>query len=119
MRLNISHETAYHYDDEVRASIQYLRLTPHDSERQRILSWQLDLPRPVRAQLAQNVLQCRSIGCAHDDLGVARLLAGRANSEVRDLVVTAMQKDEVQDLRERLRVDDMAVEVNGFGGHKG
>ena len=51
MRLSISHETTYHYEDQVRASIQYLRLTPHDSERQHVLSWQLDLPRPVRAQL--------------------------------------------------------------------
>ena len=48
MRLSISHETTYHYEDQVRASIQYLRLTPHDSERQHVLSWQLDLPRPVR-----------------------------------------------------------------------
>ena len=28
MRLSISHETTYHYEDQVRASIQYLRLTP-------------------------------------------------------------------------------------------
>jgi transglutaminase-like putative cysteine protease len=51
MRLSISHETTYHYADQVRASIQYLRLTPHDSERQHVLSWQLNLPRPVRAQI--------------------------------------------------------------------
>ena len=51
MRLSISHDTTYHYEDQVRASIQYLRLTPHDSERQHVLSWQLDLPRPVRAQV--------------------------------------------------------------------
>ncbi|MCE0463620.1 MULTISPECIES: transglutaminase family protein [Pseudomonas] len=51
MRLSISHETAYHYENQVRASIQYLRLTPHDSERQQVLSWQLDLPRPARAQV--------------------------------------------------------------------
>ncbi|RAU41563.1 MULTISPECIES: transglutaminase family protein [unclassified Pseudomonas] len=51
MRLSISHETTYHYDDQVRASIQYLRMTPHDSERQQVLSWQLALPRPVRAQV--------------------------------------------------------------------
>ena len=31
MRLSISHETTYHYEDQVRASIQYLRLTPHAS----------------------------------------------------------------------------------------
>lgn len=51
MRLSISHETSYRYEAQVRASIQYLRLTPHDSERQKVLSWQLNLPRPVRAQV--------------------------------------------------------------------
>jgi len=68
MRLSISHETAYHYDDEVRASIQYLRLTPHDSERQQVLSWHLDLPRPVRAQLDPfgNILHVLTLDHPHD-----------------------------------------------------
>ncbi|PSS46579.1 transglutaminase family protein [Pseudomonas sp. BBP2017] len=70
MRLTISHETAYHYEDQVRASIQYLRLTPHDSERQHILAWQLDLPRPVRAQLDPfgNILHVLSLEEPHSDL---------------------------------------------------
>jgi len=70
MRLTISHETAYHYEDQVRASIQYLRLTPHDSERQQVLSWQLDLPRPVRAQLDPfgNILHVLSLEEPHSDL---------------------------------------------------
>lgn len=60
MRLSIRHKTSYHYEDQVRASIQYLRLTPHDSNRQQILEWQLDLPRPVRAQRDPygNILMC-------------------------------------------------------------
>ncbi len=68
MRLSLSHETAYHYDDEVRASIQYLRLTPHDSERQRVLSWHLDLPRPVRAQIDPygNILHVLTLDDPHD-----------------------------------------------------
>ncbi len=33
MRLSITHDTTYRYEDRVRASIQYLRLTPQDSER--------------------------------------------------------------------------------------
>ncbi|CAK9888154.1 MULTISPECIES: transglutaminase family protein [Pseudomonas] len=73
MRLTISHETAYHYEDQVRASIQYLRLTPHDSERQQVLSWQLDLPRPVRAQLDPfgNILHVLSLEEPHSDLVIA------------------------------------------------
>lgn len=51
MRLSVSNETTYRYEDQVRASIQYLRLTPHDSERQHVLSWRLALPHPVRAQV--------------------------------------------------------------------
>jgi len=70
MRLSISHETAYHYDDEVRASIQYLRLTPHDSERQHVLSWQLDLPRHVRAQIDPfgNILHVLTLDEPHHDI---------------------------------------------------
>lgn len=41
MKLTISHDTTYRYDDQVRASIQYLRLTPQESERQHVLDWHL------------------------------------------------------------------------------
>ncbi|MBC3363715.1 transglutaminase family protein [Pseudomonas sp. SWRI154] len=70
MRLSISHETAYHYEDLVRASIQYLRLTPHDSERQHVLSWQLDLPRPVRSQLDPfgNILHVLTLDEPHETI---------------------------------------------------
>lgn len=37
MRLSIAHDTTYRYEDRVRASIQYLRLTPQDSERQHVV----------------------------------------------------------------------------------
>ena len=70
MRLSISHETTYRYEDQVRASIQYLRLTPHDSERQHVLSWQLDLPRPVRAQLDPfgNILHVLTMDEPHESI---------------------------------------------------
>ncbi len=51
MRLSISHDTTYRYADTVRASIQYLRLTPQESERQHVLRWDLELPCPARSQL--------------------------------------------------------------------
>ncbi len=80
MRLSISHETTYHYDDQVRSSIQYLRLTPHDSERQQVLSWQLTLPRPVRAQIDPfgNILHVLSLEEPHEAIIIAR--AGRWKS---------------------------------------
>jgi len=50
MKLSVSHDTRYSYDDQVRASIQYLRLTPQPSTRQRVLDWALELPGTARAQ---------------------------------------------------------------------
>jgi len=51
MKLSIRHDTTYRYTDEVCTSIQFLRLTPQDSARQRVLQWHLELPRLVRSQL--------------------------------------------------------------------
>ncbi|AUM69915.1 transglutaminase family protein [Pseudomonas fluorescens] len=51
MKLSIRHDTTYSYADEVCTSIQFLRLTPKDSQRQRILEWHLELPRLVRSQI--------------------------------------------------------------------
>ncbi|QLR43788.1 transglutaminase family protein [Enterobacter sp. RHBSTW-00994] len=44
MKLVIDHLTRYGYDEEVKFSTQYLRLTPHSSGRQKITSWTLSLP---------------------------------------------------------------------------
>jgi len=83
MRLSISHETTYHYEDQVRASIQYLRLTPHDSERQHVLSWQLDLPRPVRAQIDPfgNILHVLTLDEPHD----AIIIGARGQVDIDEL----------------------------------
>ena len=73
MRLSISHETSYCYEAQVRASIQYLRLTPHDSERQTILSWQLSLPRAVRAQIDPygNILHVLTLDEPHEAIKIS------------------------------------------------
>lgn len=70
MKLSISHDTSYRYQDQVRGSIQYLRLTPQESQRQHVHSWQLDLPRPARAQLDPygNVLHVLTLDEPHDEL---------------------------------------------------
>ena len=44
MRLDVVHTTHYVYDSPVRASTQYLRLTPRDSARQSVISWQIETP---------------------------------------------------------------------------
>jgi transglutaminase-like putative cysteine protease len=48
MRLNIHHETVYHYAAPASYSIQYLRLTPPTLPGQRVLSWKLSAPAPLR-----------------------------------------------------------------------
>jgi transglutaminase-like putative cysteine protease len=49
MRLDVVHTTRYAYDSPVRASTQYLRLTPRDSARQSVVAWQIETPgTPVR-----------------------------------------------------------------------
>jgi transglutaminase-like putative cysteine protease len=44
MRLDVVHTTQYAYDSPVRASTQYLRLTPRDSARQTVVSWRVEAP---------------------------------------------------------------------------
>ena len=51
MRLAVNHVTYYKYDAPVRSSTQYLRLTPRDSKRQKVLEWRLETPgKPTRTQ---------------------------------------------------------------------
>jgi transglutaminase-like putative cysteine protease len=49
MRVAIVHETVYRYEHPVHYSVQYLRLTPRSSGRQKIISWKLDTPVAARA----------------------------------------------------------------------
>lgn len=44
MRLRVDHVTEYVYEAPVRLSTQYLRLTPRDSARQKVLEWKLEAP---------------------------------------------------------------------------
>ncbi|MGI9317025.1 MAG: transglutaminase family protein [bacterium] len=39
MRLKISHQTSYHYDEPVHYALQQLRLTPKSNASQKIISW--------------------------------------------------------------------------------
>jgi transglutaminase-like putative cysteine protease len=72
MRLSISHETTYTYADQVRSSIQYLRLTPQESERQHVVEWWLDLPGLVEAQRDAygNILHVLTLEQPHDSITI-------------------------------------------------
>lgn len=43
MRIRITHETVYTYDEPAKSAIQLLRLTPRGHEGQTVLSWHLDV----------------------------------------------------------------------------
>lgn len=47
MRFSISHELFYTYDSPVRLSTQYLRLTPRDTARQKVVQWTVETPAPA------------------------------------------------------------------------
>jgi transglutaminase-like putative cysteine protease len=44
MKIELRHETRYAYDSPVRSLTEYLRLTPRDTARQKIIEWTLEAP---------------------------------------------------------------------------
>ena len=51
MKYAIQHSLSYAYDSPVRSLTQYLRLTPRDTARQKVLGWTLEAPgKPMRTQ---------------------------------------------------------------------
>jgi transglutaminase-like putative cysteine protease len=44
MKFRITHELNYTYDSPVRLSTQYLRLSPRDTTRQKVLDWKIETP---------------------------------------------------------------------------
>jgi transglutaminase-like putative cysteine protease len=44
MRFKVTHELNYTYDSPVRLSTQYLRLTPRDTARQKVINWKIETP---------------------------------------------------------------------------
>ncbi len=48
MRIRITHETVYTYDEPAKSAIQLLRLTPRGHEGQTVLSWTLDVDREAK-----------------------------------------------------------------------
>jgi transglutaminase-like putative cysteine protease len=47
MRFAIRHEMTYSYESPVRQSTQYVRLSPRDTARQRVLGWKVETARPA------------------------------------------------------------------------
>jgi transglutaminase-like putative cysteine protease len=47
MKFSITHDLRYSYDSPVRLSTQYLRLTPRDTVRQKVIDWKIETPAPA------------------------------------------------------------------------
>ncbi|CPR14652.1 transglutaminase family protein [Brenneria goodwinii] len=72
MKLTINHLTHYRYDEEVKFSTQYLRLTPQSSARQQIHEWKLTLPASAVAtsDAYGNVLHVLTLDVPHRDITI-------------------------------------------------
>src|SRR4051795_10871072 len=72
MRMAIQHETFYRYKTPANYSVQYLRLTPRSSARQRVLSWKLDLPGLARPWVDAfgNTAHVLVIDSPHDEIRI-------------------------------------------------
>ena len=108
MRLSIRHDTTYDYADEVRGSIQYLRLTPQESARQHVLNWQLDLPGAVQAQRDPygNILHVLTMEQPHESIVI-----GARGVGALDLV-----DDALRGVRPRHHVRGEDPDRSGVGG---
>lgn len=93
MKLTINHLTHYRYDEEVKFSTQYLRLTPQNSAHQRIREWKLTLPTSAvqTTDAYGNVLHVLTLDHPHQDItihaeGVVDILDSGAaeNPEIQD-----------------------------------
>lgn len=73
MKLVIDHLTRYGYDEEVKFSTQYLRLTPRSSGRQKITSWTLTLPDGASIATTDawgNVLHVLTLDNPHKEIAI-------------------------------------------------
>lgn len=70
MRMHIHHTTSYRYEHHVAHSTQYLRLTPAESARQKILSWDLRLPTAASRTVDAygNILHVITVDFPHQDI---------------------------------------------------
>lgn len=73
MKLVINHLTHYRYNDMVKLSTQYLRLTPQNSARQQIESWYLSLPQASSVNTVDaygNIMQVLTLDRPHQEITI-------------------------------------------------
>ncbi|MGE0310415.1 MAG: transglutaminase N-terminal domain-containing protein [Lautropia sp.] len=72
MKLSVHHATSYRYAAPVARSTQYIRLTPCDSVRQKVLDWQLELPAPgiEMTDTFGNLTHLLTLSTPHDAIAI-------------------------------------------------
>jgi transglutaminase-like putative cysteine protease len=95
MRIHIQHETLYSYDEPVSYSIQALRLRPLDTRSQRVLHWNVEVPKQasVREQrdVYGNVLQMLYVERPHTEIRL-RVSGEVETVETHGVVSTAIER---------------------------
>ena len=84
MLLSVWHSTVYRYETEVARSTQYIRLSPAQSVRQRIVDWRVELPVPAvtMTDAFDNLTHVLTLDAPHQEI---RLLArGRVEVDESD-----------------------------------
>jgi transglutaminase-like putative cysteine protease len=84
MELTVSHATVYRYDAPVQRSTQVIRLTPMTCARQRVIQWDVALPRkaPSHLDAFDNVTHTLTLDRLHHDISI--LARGRVDVSESD-----------------------------------
>lgn len=72
MQLHIRHETVYSYGEPVKRSIQNLRLTPRTDAQQRAITWNIQAPGRLQAQVDAhgNIVHLLTVNEPHRDIRI-------------------------------------------------
>ena len=98
MKLTINHLTRYSYDEEVKFSTQYLRLTPQDSGHQHIRAWTLTFP------------ECASVATTDTWGNVLHVLT--LDNPHKEIVIHAQGIVDIADNEESNETDDEPAQVS-------
>ncbi len=96
MKLRVNHQTIYRYENMVRRSIQYVRMSPQTVAHQQVLSWQLSVP-------GKTVTQADGFGNVWTTLSL--------DQPHQDLYLLAQGEIEIDDVAEYSRDDRHAPEL--------
>ena len=68
MRIKVRHQTTYHYSAPLARSTQYLRITPRDSDGQKVTGWHITAPGKLSEWRDHHQNICHTISNHHHKL---------------------------------------------------